>query len=133
MKTHSVKIPRWIQISPKCSSYQLHGFADASSKVYGSSIYLRCINESGEIISNLIFSKSKISPVKDQTTPRMELCSIIARENRRLCSQVNTSSIVRFIQYFPMVRFTGGFVLAQQIYQEDYFLSSSKIINIGFR
>ena len=51
-------------------------FCDASSKAYGISIYLRCI-ENDEVISNLIFSKSRIAPLKETSLPRLELLAVL--------------------------------------------------------
>ena len=47
-------------------------FCDASSKAYGTTIYLRC-QENGQTITNLIFSKSRIAPLKETSLPRLEL------------------------------------------------------------
>lgn len=86
----SIQIPRWIKTSPKCSSYELHGFADASSKAYGGSIYLRCVSEKGEVTSNLIFSKSKVTPMKIQTIPRLELSAalILTKMVNYICKSI---------------------------------------------
>ncbi|XP_055307954.1 uncharacterized protein LOC129572072 [Sitodiplosis mosellana] len=73
----SIKIPRWIGASPICSSFQLHGFSDASTEAYGAGIYLRCIDENGEIHSKIIVSKSRVSPIKIQTIPRLELSAAL--------------------------------------------------------
>lgn len=43
----------------------------------GALIYLRCITEDNEIFSSLIISKSKVSPTKQQSIPRLELCGAL--------------------------------------------------------
>ena len=51
-------------------------FCDASSKAYGTSIYLRC-KENGQTLTNLIFSKSRIAPLKETSLPRLELLAVL--------------------------------------------------------
>ncbi|XP_055306951.1 uncharacterized protein LOC129571207 [Sitodiplosis mosellana] len=65
-----IQIPRWFGMSSDVN-VQLHGFADASSKCYGCSLYLRIEKLTGEIQCNLIASKSKIAPqLKAEKTPK---------------------------------------------------------------
>ncbi|XP_072020362.1 uncharacterized protein [Amphiura filiformis] len=57
--------------SPKTT--QLHHFADASTVGYGAVSYLRMVNSSDEVHSQLLMSKSRVAPLKRVTIPRMEL------------------------------------------------------------
>ena len=52
---------------------QLHHFADASMTGYGTASYLRFENEDGKVHCSLVMSKSRVSPLKQITIPRMEL------------------------------------------------------------
>ena len=52
----------------------LHGFADASRKAYCVMIYFVC-EFSGAITATLLTSKMRVSPLKPQTIPRLELMS----------------------------------------------------------
>ena len=71
---HNIHIPRCVRPSSHCSTaYELHVFCDASEKAYGSCIYLRCVNQDGEISSSLLCSKSRLSPLKSCSIPRLEL------------------------------------------------------------
>ncbi|XP_064635230.1 uncharacterized protein LOC135492608 [Lineus longissimus] len=54
-------------------SAQLCHFSDASGVGYGVVSFLRIINASGRIHCVLIFSKSRVAPLKEVTIPRMEL------------------------------------------------------------
>ena len=51
-------------------------FYDASSKAYRTIIYLRC-RENCQTITSLIFSKSRIAPLKETSLPRLELLAAL--------------------------------------------------------
>lgn len=69
-----VQIPRWCK--PKNSvSMQLHHFADASEVGYGVVSYLCTCDVTGKKTSNLIMAKSRLSPLKKMTIPRLELAA----------------------------------------------------------
>ena len=55
-------------------SYQLHGFADASKKGYCAMVYLVCRTKQGTY-TRLLCAKSRVSPLKELTIPRLELMS----------------------------------------------------------
>ena len=52
---------------------QLHGFSDASEKAYGCCVYLRFVNKSGLVNTVLVTSKSRVSPIKKLSIPKLEL------------------------------------------------------------
>ena len=56
---------------------QLHHFADASLKGYGACSYIRMMNDSGEIHCALVMSKSRVTPLKTITVPRLELTAAV--------------------------------------------------------
>lgn len=58
-------------------SIQLHGFSDSSEEAYAGVVYLRMVDEIGNVHISLIMSKTKVSPIKRQTIPRLELCSAL--------------------------------------------------------
>lgn len=68
-----IKIPRWLHIETNCF-LEMHGFADASESAYAAVVYVRTINNKGNINSNLVFSKTRVSPLKKLSIPRLELC-----------------------------------------------------------
>lgn len=71
---NTLTIPRWLGSTGNC--IELHGFADASEKVYACCVYLRNKNDDGTIMSRLIAAKTKLAPVtKNITLPRLELCA----------------------------------------------------------
>ncbi|GFW54070.1 integrase catalytic domain-containing protein [Trichonephila clavipes] len=89
---NNISIDRCIVIH-RAESIELHAFSDASEKAYGSSIYLKSISALGEVKVCLVTSKSRVSPLKQISIPRLELCgasnttiviSWIHRESREL-------------------------------------------------
>ncbi|XP_041980992.1 uncharacterized protein LOC121734446 [Aricia agestis] len=72
----NVSVPRRVL----CENYnyvELHSFSDASLRAFGACIYLRSINNAGIINVQLLCSKSKVSPIKPTTIPRLELCAAL--------------------------------------------------------
>ncbi|KAJ8948281.1 hypothetical protein NQ318_020766, partial [Aromia moschata] len=52
---------------------EMHGFSDASENAYGGCIYVRSLDKDRNIFCFLLCAKSKISPLKSVTLPRLEL------------------------------------------------------------
>ena len=71
------QIPRCIKPAnfSNIKSAQIHHFSDASEKSYGYAAYLRLINEQDQIYCSLIMGKTRLSPLKTLTIPRLELCA----------------------------------------------------------
>lgn len=70
----SIKIPRWLGFHPN-AKLDLHCFCDASQVAYAAAVYARVQTSNNEILVNLLQAKSKVSPVKTVTIPRLELCA----------------------------------------------------------
>ncbi|GBN34611.1 hypothetical protein AVEN_127288-1 [Araneus ventricosus] len=73
---NTLNFPRYILLD-YALKIELHGFADTSEKSYGEAIYISCLNNSGEISTNLLCSKSRITPLKLVTIPLLELCAAV--------------------------------------------------------
>jgi hypothetical protein len=56
---------------------ELHGFSDASEDAYAAVVYLRMIDTQGNIHVSTVSSKTKVSPIKRLTIPRLELCGAL--------------------------------------------------------
>ena len=54
-------------------SAQLHHFADASERGYGTVSYLRQENFDGAVHCSFVIGKSRVAPLKQTTIPRLEL------------------------------------------------------------
>ncbi|XP_075158171.1 uncharacterized protein LOC142231448 [Haematobia irritans] len=62
--------PRYISMTS--ASIQIHGFCDASLVAYGACVYVRT-ELNGIVQSSLLCSKSRVSPLKTLTVPKLEL------------------------------------------------------------
>ncbi|KAJ0169350.1 hypothetical protein K1T71_015234 [Dendrolimus kikuchii] len=58
-------------------SIELHCFVDASQEAYGACIYFRSTDNQGHIEVKLLCAKSRVSPLKILTIPRLELCGAL--------------------------------------------------------
>ena len=52
---------------------QLHGFCDASQKVFAAAIYMHVKYEDGEPEDTLVTSKARVAPIKKQAIPHLKL------------------------------------------------------------
>ncbi|GFW33734.1 integrase catalytic domain-containing protein [Trichonephila clavipes] len=76
----NIKIPRCILI-PQAIDVQVHGFCDSSEKAYCAVIYIRSKDATQTVVSRLLTSKTRVSSVKPQSLPRLELCSALLFAN----------------------------------------------------
>ncbi|XP_011883695.1 PREDICTED: uncharacterized protein LOC105570855, partial [Vollenhovia emeryi] len=76
VRLNEVTLPRWTHSQPQ-ASFELHGFADASTHAYAASIYLKACSPSGEVTVSLIAGKSRVAPIKPFTIPRLELSAAL--------------------------------------------------------
>lgn len=83
-----IYVPRWLKMHVEITSMQLHGFSDASNLCYGAVVYLRCQYANQTVSVRLISSKSRVSPLKKVTLPRLELLGavILSRLTKKLLS-----------------------------------------------
>lgn len=73
----NVKIPRWLNTKSSNVKTELHGFSDASKTAYAAVVYVRVIDAEGNIHVALVTSKTKVSPIKQVSIPRLELCGAV--------------------------------------------------------
>ena len=75
-KLSEVSIPRLHKNFTDAESCELHCFADASSDGFGAVCYFR-ICKSNQYVCSFVIGKSRVSPVKTLSTPRLELCAAV--------------------------------------------------------
>ena len=73
-----IKIKRcYAPLDADIVEYQLHHFSDASEKGYGQCSYLHMTDRNGQVYTSLVMSKSRVSPIKAFTIPRLELTAAL--------------------------------------------------------
>ncbi|KRX60896.1 hypothetical protein T06_13750, partial [Trichinella sp. T6] len=81
--------------SPWCGGYWervLHAFCDASERAYGAVAYLRVETASGATRVNLVAAKTRVSPVKRLSLPRLEFMGALT-----------AARLIRFAQRLPVL------------------------------
>ncbi|XP_017477229.1 PREDICTED: uncharacterized protein LOC108367154 [Rhagoletis zephyria] len=58
-------------------SLQIHGFCDSSIRAYGCGIYIRIVDNTGNVRVRLLTAKSRVAPTKRQSLPKLELCGAL--------------------------------------------------------
>ncbi|XP_071497310.1 uncharacterized protein [Diadema antillarum] len=95
-----MKVPRCFKPPGfgKVKHAELHHFSDASYEGYGQCSYLRLINEQDESCCSLVVAKSRVTPLKPVTMPRLELtaATISAKVSRFLRSELMYGDLQEF-------------------------------------
>lgn len=94
-KLSELKIQRHVKCE-NTTNIQLHGFSDASESAYGSAIFIRTMNQVGDVSVHLLCAKTKVAPLKSVTLPRLELCGAVTLI--RLAKRVLESWDIKFDQ-----------------------------------
>lgn len=76
MELTGITVPRWNAFTP-AADLEWHVFCDASESAYGACIYLRTDNNKNNVRCHLIYSRSRVAPVKQLTIPRLELLGAV--------------------------------------------------------
>jgi hypothetical protein len=72
-----ISVDRLVLAKGQPTEIQLHGFCDSSERAYGACLFLRFVNQQGEVTTKLLCSKSRVAPVKKITLPILELCGAL--------------------------------------------------------
>lgn len=72
----NLRINRWISTSSS-SSIEIHGFCDSSISAYSAAVYVRTTSSLGITTVQLLCAKTKVSPLKTISLPRLELCGAV--------------------------------------------------------
>ncbi|GFT46886.1 integrase catalytic domain-containing protein [Trichonephila clavipes] len=81
----NIKIPRWLGVMEE-SNLSIHTLVDASKTAYAACIFLRSESNTGSVTVQLLQARSRITPMKTITIPRLELMA--ATIGARLFSSV---------------------------------------------
>ena len=55
----------------------MHCFSDASKQAFGTTCYLRVLENDGTIRCTLLMSKSRLAPKSEESVPRLELMAAV--------------------------------------------------------
>jgi len=72
-----IRIPRWTGRSRNNVGLEIHGFADASTRAYAAVVYIRVLHSLTEFRVSLLVAKTKVTPIKVLSIPRLELNAIV--------------------------------------------------------
>ncbi|KRZ59301.1 hypothetical protein T02_15048 [Trichinella nativa] len=89
-----VRFPRALVSVPldQVKQIELHAFCDASERAYGAVAYLRVETASGATRVNLVAAKTRVSPVKRLSLPRLEFMGALT-----------AARLIRFAQRLPVL------------------------------
>lgn len=87
-----IKIGRWVGLAD-IDTFELCGFCDASNDAYAAVVYSRSVAKCGKIKIQLIGAKTKVAPIKQLCTPRLELNGAVLLA--RLISKIKFSFVHR--------------------------------------
>lgn len=95
-----LKLERFLLKDSDVKDLQIHGFSDASSMGYGACIYVRAINDSGNVVIGLLCSKSRVAPLVSHTIPRLELMGANLLAHLMNTVRKSIPSFVTYREYF---------------------------------
>ena len=85
----AIKIPRCLKNNNSVTTVTLHSFSDASEKTYPAVVYSKHEYEDKSVTTQLIASKTRLSPSKAVSIPRLELMGALV--GVRLTKQVSAA------------------------------------------
>ncbi|XP_071043382.1 uncharacterized protein [Parasteatoda tepidariorum] len=88
MLVKDIKIPRLLS---RNKQFQLFGFSDASEKAYAAVIYCRSVLDDKQISVQLVVSKTRVAPLKNESLPRVKLSGalLLVKLMKFTCSALN--------------------------------------------
>ena len=88
-----ISVPRYFKSHQlgAVKSTQLHHFSDASTEGYGAVSYLRFVDVSDKIHCSLVMGKSRVTPTKPTTIPRLELiaATVAVKQNCQIREELD--------------------------------------------
>ena len=85
------------------NSVELHGYCDSSEQAYSAVIYAYPVtNEGSQSSSRIVASKSKVTPIKKTSIPRLELlaCVLLSELMGNVCKVLKDTVVVDKIRYW---------------------------------
>lgn len=94
-RVHLIKFPRSMAYSLD-QPIELHGFSDASIHAFSAVVYSRILQPDGRYVISLLSAKTKVSPIKTISLPRLELCG--AHLLSKLINRIRTDLRISDVQ-----------------------------------
>lgn len=90
-------------------------FSDGSQQAYGACAYIRWHTNNDTYESSLVIAKNRIAPVKQLSTPRLELCGAVlaSRLRRKLVTEMS-------FRFSKIVHIIDSMIVRAQIQRESY-------------
>ena len=97
-RLNEVSVPRCFKTQELANlkNAEIHNFSDASSFAYGACSYLRLIDENGNLACSFLIGKSRVSPIKAISIPRLELTAAVlaVRLTEKMQRELNLESCI---------------------------------------
>ena len=95
----SIRISRYLfsSIIDIAENIQLHGYCDSSEQAYCAVIYAHASSSDGSSsASRIVTSKSKVTPIKKTSIPRLELlsCTLLSELMRNVCRVLQDVTVI---------------------------------------
>ena len=100
LHVHKIKIPKYFAIGlAKDAGIELYAFGDAFPNAFGSSVYVRVQDVTGQFKTTLLMAKSRVAPEKKITLPRLELLAAVVNSRllRFIVDSLNNLKINRVL------------------------------------
>ena len=101
-------------------------FSDASEEAFGACAYVRWQIDNGKFQSNLLAAKSRLSPNRKMTIPRLELNGALLAA--RLSSFIQKETVIPFSRVFYLI---DSEIVRAQIQRESYGFNTFSGVRIG--
>ena len=106
----------------------LHHFADASEAGYGTASYIRQVNENGDISVSLLMGKSRVTPMRTNTIPKLELgaAGVAAKVSTLLNSELDISPMLN--EFWSDSRIVLGYITNESKRFKTYVANCTQLI-----
>ena len=113
MICYEIKLPRFHGCT---KSVELHGFCDASLTGFGCCIYVRFVDENGEVKVSFVTSQSRISPISKPTIPKLELQAavLLSKCVHNIVEVLSSSYVINWVHLYSDSTITLSWIHSQK-------------------
>ena len=128
----NIRLPRHYCQGKEPATISLHGFSDASDHAFSAVIYLRAEYKTGPPSSALVFSKTRVAPLVERSTPELELCGahLLARvlETVGAALEIPTTSMTAYSDSTIVLAWLDGKPKRYRTYVSNRISRTSRIL-----